>query len=144
MALGLNNCKSGDYLYDAELNIQKRLAENPGDTEALGQNTALKYYRKDYAGVIKYSTVLLEETESSLIWKVRGMAFQRLERYDDALNCYLRAIDLDPLDTQASGNAQDLRAYMLKQEERRVRMVSYANKHVGRDNGGDTSLRVRR
>lgn len=80
-------------LADAERLYKQILAAQPDHSDSLYLLSAISYQRGDYAQALSQIDLALTiNSGNSLLWNQRGLALQRLQRFDDALASYDRAL----------------------------------------------------
>lgn len=83
------------------IEIEKILAEDPKNLEALGKLAALYKSNKDFDSALKTNLLILEINENNFWGLINaGYCYEQKEEYVDAFNFYVKAFEISPRDTR--------------------------------------------
>ncbi len=78
--------------------IDSEIEKNPESWEALGAKADMLYTMKLYSQAVQYCDLSLDlNPDNPLVLIIKGDAQLKLGRHEEAMSCYYRSIELEPL-----------------------------------------------
>jgi tetratricopeptide (TPR) repeat protein len=93
---------SADGLDGAIMVVEKELEKDPSNWEALAAKADILYLRGLVSQACGYAKkAVAANPNNALAWNTLGNILYKMKKYDDAIECYNHAIELDPMIAKA-------------------------------------------
>ncbi len=104
--------------------VERELERDPESWEAWAAKADIMYLQGMHRSALQCSEKSLNLHENALALNTKGNALYKLGRYEEAINCYSRAIEIEPLFIKAWYNKKLAVEIQLKRSKPRVFHIS--------------------
>jgi tetratricopeptide (TPR) repeat protein len=112
---------SFEGLDGAMMVVERELESNPESWEALSAKADILYFRGSYETALRYCELSLKQNpENALAHNIKGNILYKQKKYKEAIECYDRAIEIEPLLVRAWYNKKLACEIQLKNSRVRV------------------------
>jgi tetratricopeptide (TPR) repeat protein len=126
--------------------IERELERNPESWEAIAAKADIYYFKERYEDALRFCDKSLKlNSQNAFTWNTKGNALYKMGKYDEAIECYDRAIEAEPLFVRAWYNKKLAIEVQLKKATKKLTLTRLRvsdDKDSNRE--GDGSLRTKK
>jgi tetratricopeptide (TPR) repeat protein len=115
------NLLSAEGLDGAMMVVERELEKSPDSWEALSAMADILYFREMYGSALQYCERSLRlNSNNAFAWNSKGNVLYKLGRYDEAIHCYNKAIEIEPLFVRAWYNKKLALEIQIKRSTQKI------------------------